>query len=187
MVNLEWHQERLDRSRKQLFKTSAELNLATSLKVPEQHAKGVVKCRVSYGMEIGQVEYSEYTKKPVKSLQQVDCAPFDYGVKYQDRTRLEALYQLRGPSDEILITHRGLLTDTSYSNVTLYDGAHWYTPEKPLLEGTQRAKLLASGLLKPVKIHISNIGDFQKLVLINAMLEFDPESYIEIGNIKLWK
>ena len=65
-----------------------------------------------------------------------------------------------------------------------YDGEQWYTPQHPLLEGTQRAKLLALGKIKLRNIHILDLSGFKKLVLINAMLEFDPDLFIKISDIK---
>ncbi len=184
-VNLDWHQQRVDRSRERVFGNVNRFNLEAGLEIPEECGQGVVKCRVSYGETLGPVVFSKYNKREIKTLQQVECAPFDYSLKYEDRTIIEQLYIQRGSCDEVLITHGGMVTDTSYSNVVFYDGMLWYTPEKPLLEGTQRAKLLASGLIKPSNLHISDLPNFEKLVLINAMLEFEPHDFIGISDIKL--
>jgi 4-amino-4-deoxychorismate lyase len=146
----------------------------------------MVKCRVSYGETLGPVEFSKYTKKTINSLQQVECESFDYSLKYQDRSKLEHLFRYRGTCDEVLITIQGIITDTSYSNVVLYDGNSWYTPETPLLEGTQRALLLDAGRIRTAKIQINELGDFPKLVLINAMVEFEPEHFVPITHIDLW-
>jgi 4-amino-4-deoxychorismate lyase len=186
MVNLPWHQQRVDRSVKAMGITDQSPELASSLVVPEGYRIGVVKCRVSYGEGLGPVVYSHYARKTIRSLQQVDCDRFDYSLKYQNRSRLDQLYQKRGVCDEVLITIDGMVTDTSYSNVVLFDGNNWYTPQQPLLEGTQRAKLLAAGEIHPAKIRISEVGDFEKLVLINAMLEFDPNHFLSVSDIKLW-
>lgn len=186
LVNLKWHQQRVDRSRQQLDLVAEALDLASCLEVPEAYRRGMVKCRVSYGKTLGPVEYTYYHKKNVKSLQQVECNPFDYRFKYQDRSILNRLFQLKDTCDDVLITINGLLTDTSYSNVVLFDGTSWYTPERPLLEGTQRAKLLAEGLIQLAKIRTQELGDFEKLVLINAMLEFDPNDFLSVSDIKKW-
>ena len=186
LVNLEWHQQRVDDTRKSIFGNVHRLILEAALEIPEEHDLGMVKCRVSYGEDLGQGVFSEYNKRKIKTLQQVECEPFDYNFKYEDRTRLDQLYEQRGSCDEVLITHDGFIKDTSYSNVVLYDGTQWYTPEKPLLGGTQRAKLLASGLIKPSNLHISDLPGFKKLVLINAMLEFPFKDSISINKIKLW-
>ena len=49
----------------------------------------------------------------------------------------------------------GRLTDTSYSNIALFDGNRWVTPAHPLLKGTMRQSLIDKGLLKEkgIKYH----------------------------------
>lgn len=183
--NLSWHQQRVDRSLAKLAVTTKP-DLASLPDIPLNYRSGVVKCRVTYGEAIGQVEFSKYYKKTINSLQQVDSEPFDYSLKFQDRSKLEQLFPYRGASDEVLITIQGIITDTSYSNVVLYDGNSWYTPETPLLEGTQRALLLDAGKIRTARIHINQLGDFHRLVLINAMLEFEPQRFIPISHINRW-
>jgi len=187
LCNLYWHQQRVDRSLGQLYGNGITLDLSSGIKVPEQFNKGVVKCRVSYGKSLGPVTFSSYTRKPVRSLQLVECEQLEYGLKYQDRSKLQSLYGLRGACDDILITQGSKLTDTSYSNVALFDGDNWYTPEKPLLAGTQRARLLSKGMLRTASIHLDQLGNFEKLVLINAMLDFDPDRYLLIEDLINWK
>jgi len=184
-LNLPWHQRRVERSREKLS-VAGKLDLVSLPEIPQDYRSGVVKCRVPYGEALGPVEFTKYTNKTINSLQQVECEPFDYSLKYQDRSKLERLFQYRGACEEVLITINGILTDTSYSNVVLYDGVRWYTPETPLLEGTQRALLLDAGRFQTARIHIDELGDFQKLVLINALVEFEPLHFVPIAGIKLW-
>ena len=184
-INLDLHQQRVDRSRREILGNNNRLNLMEILQVPEQYSTGIVKCRVSYGEDAGPVIFSKYVRKVIDSIQLVSCPRFDYSYKYEDRSKIDGLLQQAAGCDEILISCEGLVTDTSYSNIVLYDGVDWYTPARPLLEGTQRAKLLAEGVIEKADIHVSELVDFQKLVLINAMLGFEPEHYIAINNIKL--
>jgi len=186
LVNLDWHQQRVNQSRKKVLGKINLLILKDHIEIPPGYSTGVVKCRIPYGVAMGEALFSKYSAKKVNTLKQVECEYFDYRLKFQKRVKLDQLYQLRGEADEILITHNGVITDTSYSNVALYDGSQWYTPEQPLLEGTQRAILLASGKIKKERIHISNLSDFNKLVLINAMLEFETEESIGVDQIRLW-
>ena len=184
-LNLPWHQQRVNRSLEELAVTTKP-DLTSLPEIPQDYRSGVVKCRVCYGETLGPVEFSKYKNKTVNSLQQVACEPFDYRLKYQDRSKLDQMFQLRGNCDEVLITIQDIITDTSYSNVLFYDGGRWYTPEQPILEGTQRALLLDAGKVHTAKIRINELRDFQKLVLINAMLEFDPEQFVPITNIEFW-
>jgi len=186
LANLAMHQQRVDKSRASLLGIHQQLSLEDHIEVPPRYRKGVIKCRISYGVEIGKIVFTKYSAKRIITLKQIACESFDYSHKYQDRSKLAQLYQLRGTCDEILITIDGLITDASYCNIALYDGSGWYTPKKPLLAGTQRAKLLAAGTLTKSDIHISDLENFKKLVLINSMLEFQVDNFIEIDNIERW-
>jgi hypothetical protein len=45
----------------------------------------------------------------------------------------------RGNADEIIIVRNGLLSDTSYSNIALFDGTMWVTPKTHLSTDTLSA------------------------------------------------
>ena len=183
-INLEFHQQRVDRSRKELLDDHSRLVLADMLQVPQQFNQGIVKCRMSYGRTLGPVDFSSYQRRNISSLRLIRCAGFDYHLKYEDRREIDQIFQLRDSCDEVLIACDGYVTDTSYSNVVLFDGVEWVTPTNPLLKGTQRAKLIASGMVKEKDILVSDLEKYKKMVLINAMLEFDPTHSISIDNIE---
>ncbi|WP_309546477.1 aminotransferase class IV [Hoylesella marshii] len=78
---------------------------------------------------------------------------------------------MKGVCDDVLIVRNGLLTDTSYTNIALYDGYQWFTPATPLLEGTMRASLLDSGMLIEKDILLSDLPHYQYIALFNAMID----------------
>lgn len=84
--------------------------------------------------------------------------------------RLEALAAQRGEADEVVIVKNGLLTDTSYSNIALFNGSHWVTPRQPLLRGTMRQSLLDDGVLAEQDIKAEDWNSFRQVSLINAMM-----------------
>lgn len=65
---------------------------------------------------------------------------------------------------------KGLLTDTSYSNIALFDGCHWVTARQPLLHGTMRQSLLDDGVLTEQDIKAEDWNSFRQVSLINAMM-----------------
>jgi 4-amino-4-deoxychorismate lyase len=67
----------------------------------------------------------------------------------------------------------GLIKDCSYTNIVFFDGANWYTPASPLLEGTQRAKLIQEGVITPKALYVSEVPNFQKFKCFNAMIHWD--------------
>ncbi|RZD16057.1 MAG: hypothetical protein EVJ46_07655 [Candidatus Acididesulfobacter guangdongensis] len=87
-----------------------------------------------------------------------------------------------GDDFDILIVKKGLITDTSYSNIILYDGKEWVTPESYLLNGVKRRYLLNECIIKEIKVRTADLKNFKKISLINAMLE-PHDIEIDIDNI----
>lgn len=131
---------------------------------------GLYRCRVLYGADCFEVQYVPYRKRSVTSLQPIEADDLEYGLKYSDRTPLDALAPYRGDADDLLIIKAGYVTDTTIANIAFFDGARWLTPKAPLLKGTTRARLLEEGVLHESMIHISTIGDFSSFALMNAMI-----------------
>ena len=89
----------------------------------------------------------------------------------------------KGDSDEIIIVKHGLLTDTSFTNLAIYDGDRWITPKRPLLLGTKRAALLDKGIIQEADITLNDLQNAVKVSLFNAMIEFG-EREVPIGNVR---
>ena len=89
----------------------------------------------------------------------VDIKGQSYDYKYENRDWInEALAQ--SGKDEIMMHDDGLIKDCSYTNIVFFDGVNWYTPESPLLEGTQRVKLIQQGIIIPKALHINDLPNF---------------------------
>jgi 4-amino-4-deoxychorismate lyase len=179
--NLSYHQDRIDRSRRALFGDVSKIDLSEYIEVPDHALRGVTKCRVVYDKLIRKIEFLNYVPKIVNALKLVDGTHIDYGFKYEDRSKLNLLFNLRGNCDDILMVKNGLVSDTSYCNILFYDGAEWLTPEVPLLAGTQRQHLLDLGKIKTEKITPNDLHNYHKFMLINAMLEFDEN---RVGDVR---
>jgi 4-amino-4-deoxychorismate lyase len=174
----------MNASREKLWNKCSGFILDDIIVIPASKKKGVFKVRITYGPEDFKQEIEPYTPSVITSLKLVYSNEVNYSVKYADRSALNDLRNLRGECDEILIVKNGQITDTSYSNVAFYDGSQWWTPEFPLLGGTQRAKLISEGRLKEKNIRPEDLNSFQGVKLINAMMDLDQESLIAIKNIK---
>ena len=141
------------------------------------------KARVVYGEQgIETVEYTPYSMREIHSLQVVEDDTIEYGYKSTDRSCLNALVAQKGSCDEIIIVKNGLLTDTSFTNLAVYDGKHWLTPKHPLLPGTKRAALLDKGVIQEADITLEDLRNATKVRLFNAMIEFG-EMEIPIENV----
>ena len=141
------------------------------------------KARVVYGEQgVEAVEYAPYFIRNINSLQVVADDTITYGYKSTDRSRLNALVAQKGNRDDIIIVKHGLLTDTSFTNLAIFDGKHWVTPRHPLLPGTKRAALLDKGMIQEADITLEDLRNANKVSLFNAMIEFG-EREIAMENV----
>ena len=181
--NLEYHNERLNHSRKSLYKSTDTFDLEQVIQIPSTCKKGLFKCRVSYSREIKTIEFELYVPHVVKSLRMIEANTILYNYKYTNRGRINELLTKRERFDEILIIKNGFVTDTSYSNIIFFDGTKWVTPSTPLLHGTMRSFLLKNEIISEMKIKVPDMKQFQKARLINAMNPFESGKDIKIEKI----
>jgi len=174
--NLSYHQKRCDKSRIALFGSTTMLDLEALITPPSE---ALYRCRILYAEKIESIAYIPYTPKPIKKLKIVPSS-IEYRYKYADRGELESLLRGASDTDEIIIEKEGLLTDTTISNIAFFDGSHWITPAKPLLEGTMRSKLIEEGILLERDIRKEDIHDYTHVALMNAMLGFKILNHITI-------
>ncbi|MCO6492184.1 MAG: aminotransferase class IV [Phaeodactylibacter sp.] len=182
LQNLEWHQERAGRSCRVIFGASHKINLQGII-VPGEAREGLFKCRVLYDTRIEKVEFIPYSFRLVKKLRLIQAGDLEYSHKFADRKEIEALFARRSPADDILIVKNGLITDTSYANIALFDGSAWHTPAKPLLAGTRRASLIAAGKLTPADIPPQRLSEYQEVRLINSMMGLEESPRLHPGDI----
>lgn len=137
--------------------------------IARENPGGTFKVRIVYGEKVESVEAAPYEPKRVTSLKVVESAPFNYSSKFLDRTRLEELFEMRGECDDVIISIGGNVTDTSFSNLAFLKGGRLYTPDTCLLDGVRRRAMIASGSLFPARIRASDIKNFERVFIINAM------------------
>lgn len=180
---LPYHEARLNRTRRELYGIVEPLNLRSALEIPDFLDEEKHKCRVTYGSDIVQIEWERYLPRPIKSLRLVADNTIQYYYKYKNRDHLNQLHVQRADCDDVLIVQNGLITDISYANVALFDGANWYTPKVPLLPGTQRAYLLDAGVLIPREIKATDLSQYISVKLFNAMLDWEEGMVLAVGSL----
>lgn len=185
--SLEFHQNRMNNSRKSLFNCEDEINLFKILQDSSNNIsdKELYKCRIIYNAEIDKIEYIPYKFPETNHLKLVVCNEIDYSHKYLDRKQINVLLSEKENADDIIIVKNGLITDSSTANLLFHQGRHWITPAFPLLKGTQRAKLLEQEKIQVADIRPSDLRNFNKVRLINAMQRFEDEVDVLIENIKI--
>lgn len=184
--HLTYHQARMERTIRHFFPDLADAampSLARAL-MPFAKTSGICKARVVYGPKgIEVAESSPYTMREMHSLQVVEDNDIDYTYKSCDRSPLNQLASQKGDCDEIIIIKKDLVTDTSFTNLAIYNGKEWLTPKHPLLMGTKRAYLLDQGIIQEADITIDDLMKAEKVSLFNAMIEFGDRE-IDIKNVQ---
>ncbi len=182
VYNIDYHNQRMNNSRRSLFGNDDVIDLSKHIVIPEHLDDGIHKCRVIYAENIESVEIFPYVKRQIKSLKLLNGNEIMYCYKFLDRQDIEKLYGQRGHCDDVLIIKNGMLTDTSFCNIALFDGISWYTPEHPLLMGTQRQKLLDQKKMISKVLEAEDLKNYSKLCVFNAMIEFG-EIVIPVENV----
>lgn len=185
ICNIDYHNFRFNRSRKELFGIQLPVDLKKIIEIPDVAKSGIYRCRILYGKEIENIEFIKQQFRKITSLQLVQDDEIDYRHKFSDRDRLTQLFEKRGDCDDVLIVKNGYLTDSFTANVVFFDGVLWWTPDTPLLPGTQRAFLLDNKMIFQRPIKPNEIKTFEKAGLINAMQNLESMPEISVKNIKI--
>jgi len=171
--NLHFHQARVNKTLTAFDASSHSIELASIVRQLILPTQGLFKLRISYDLNGNyQSVLTPYQYKQIQHFTLVDMKGQSYDYKYENRDWINASLSQSG-TDEIMMHDAGLIKDCSYTNIVFYDGLNWYTPELPLLEGTQRAKLIQEGIIITKALHVDELSNFQKFKCINAMIHWD--------------
>ena len=184
LFNLKWHNIRFNHARKLCFGKTDTLDLSEIISVPEKANTGLFRCRVTYSEKVEEIKFIPHRFRKIESLKLIYDDSINYSLKYSDRKKLNNLFAKRGSCDDILIVKNGLITDTSIANIVFFDGEKWWTPDTPLLQGTQRAKLLAEKKILECRISLSDLKRFEKAGLINAMWNLKNMPLINLNDVQ---
>lgn len=182
--NLSAHLMRIAKTANHFFAHNIDTSSLVEQNIPADMQKGLVKCRVVYSTQIISIEFQSYTFRAIRKLALIEDNQIEYGFKYQDRSRLNTLFEQRGDADDILIVCNGLITDTSFSNVVFEDSfGGLFTPDSFLLAGTKRQQLLANGTINERKIFANDLSLYTGVYLINAMIDVGEIKIIDIASV----
>lgn len=171
------HQARVQAAISDFYPGSEAFDLSELLNKPNFPTSGLYKCRIVFDSEIRSVDFVPYVRKEINSLKLVETEMASLPYKIEDRKLINEAFDKRGSCDDVLMIKNGLLTDASYCNVALFDGNKWITPRIPLVYGVNRNELLAQNKIVEGDIRVSDLVNYQRIRLFNAMIEF--------GNVEL--
>ena len=169
---LDLHQERVCKAMKDFYPTKKVIELAEYMNQLSFPVEGVYKCRLVYDSVIRIIEFTPYIPRKIQTLRMVKTGMDSTPYKKEDRNLLNEAYALRGDCDDIIMLKDGLITDTSFTNIALFDGINWVTPRIPLIYGVNRKELLNTGVLTEKDITPKELMNFKLISLFNAMNEF---------------
>lgn len=183
IINLDYHLERIKNTRKHFWDTEKTVPTdQLSALAATQNCRA--KLRFTYDKEnIYDLSCTPYKTRKIERLKLLGSNDIEYRYKSVDRSEINLLKAQTEPTDEIIIIKQNLLTDTSYTNIALFDGSQWITPSTPLLKGTRRAQLLDAGRLIEREVLATDLKSFQSISLINAMMDLE-ELVLSISSIE---
>ena len=169
---LKLHQERVNKAFAAFYPEEEPINIVENLYQTTLPQRGIYKLRLVYDVDVLSIECTPYVRREIRLLKLVETDMPSCAYKLEERSGFNAAFAQRGDCDDVLLVKNGLLTDTSYCNIALFDGEQWFTPRIPLLFGVNRADLLAEGKLIEKDIRADELNEYQKITLFNAMIEF---------------
>lgn len=169
---LDLHQQRMNLVKDMFYPNFEAIDLQEYLHKSNYPLKGLYKCRIIYAQEIFSIEFQEYTIKPIQTVKLVSAQIPSSNFKSEDRALLNQAYARRCACDDVLIVVDGMLKDSWYCNIALFDGVNWITPSNPLISGVNRAELIAKAVIIEREIPASTLSEYLKVRLFNAMIEF---------------
>lgn len=185
LFRLTHHQKRIVRTFKIHFSEAIPFQLEEIVKGLQLPEKGLYKIRILYTDKIENIEIQPYIPRIIKNLKLVNTSSDASFFKSEIRDIINDALTKKGECDDILMVNKGLLTDSSYANIALFDGKEWFTPRKPYLYGTNRDALIDKGLIIEKDIPAQSIYDYKKIRIFNALVEFgDVEIEINRTNIQ---
>ncbi|MFA7083986.1 MAG: aminotransferase class IV [Arcobacteraceae bacterium] len=130
-----------------------------------------LRCKVLYNKHgVIDVLYEPYIKRIFKKFKIIHDDTIEYKYKSTNREQLNALLNKKEQSDEIIIVKNGFVTDTSISNIAIYDGEFWITSKTPLLRGTTQERLIKEKEVFAANISVEMLKNAKKIALLNAMM-----------------
>ncbi len=167
LSKLNYHQQRFNNARFKLFDLKP-IDLHKLIVIPEYAKKGLFRCRLTYGKEIEKLEFIPHQYREISNLKMVYDDSIDYSYKYADRNHLQKLFDQREDCDDIIIVKNGMVTDSFIGNLVFSDGFKWFTPDQPLLKGTQRQYLLDKKQISEKQILASDVFNYSEVGIINT-------------------
>ena len=183
LKHLDLHVQRMQRTCLFFYREEKKIDaLLQELNALTTYPKGLHKVKVKYNLQAHEIEITPYVPRVIQTLQVIVNNDIQYPWKTINRQMFFAYEVQRKATEDFLFVREDCLTDSSYTNIALWNGQEWHTPEMPLFNGIQREVLIREGRIIASKITLSDMRNYEKISLINAMLPLG-EIEIPVSNI----
>ena len=170
IYNMQYHLNRMNKAL-QTFYNEENYFKNLDIAIPENYKIGFFKCRIVYNKEIVSTQFEPYIIRKITKCFFVSDYFINYAHKFTNRIFIENYTKNLEPNEEIIFIKNNSLTDSSFSNICLFDGKNWHTPKQPLLHGTKRQQLINENQIIEKDISIDDVKSYKKICFINALLE----------------
>lgn len=178
LQHLDLHLQRIQNTCMEYYGKKKNLDsMRGHFKLTSKNINEKTKLTISYDLEHHFFSSSPYYPKKIENLVLIENNVLDYHLKYADRSILEKHARMAGYENEAIIIQNNRLTDATYANVACWNGSEWHTPLYPLLKGTKRQFLLQTNQIVERDILVSDLKHYQKVSLINAMLDLGESTH----------
>jgi len=167
--HLEYHEARMTKAIQSVFKKRKTFNLRKDISLPKDLGPKKYICRIHYGLDIEDYHFQVYQEHTIKQIRFVVDENIKYPHKYTNRSFLNKHKEACAPFEEAIIINKGLIRDSTWSNVAFWNGTEWHTPTYPLLKGTCRARLLDKGEIISKKLRLEHLEQYSKVSFLSAL------------------
>jgi 4-amino-4-deoxychorismate lyase len=184
---LPYHEKRMKATRSFFYGIYDDVSLSDVIEVPAELQEGLFRCRVSYDKNIKDVDFYKYELKENSKILLLEIGKnYDYSFKFEDRVFFKNALEENPDVDDVLFLSNGFVTDCTYTNVILFDGNQWVTPDTQLLTGVKRQFYIDNGVVIVKKVKADHLVDYQKIAFINSMRDFELVYDFELHEDKLY-
>ncbi|MGI6411384.1 MAG: aminotransferase class IV [Bacteroidales bacterium] len=168
--NLNYHQERVNKTFLHIFKMPANFSLEKIISENKFPKQGLFKIRIVYDSHQQSIEFAEYTRPKFHTYKLVEIEKnFTYSFKSTDRKLFDTISQETDKNTLPILIQNKNVSDSVFSNLIFEKNGNLYSPNTPLLFGTMLSQSLQQHKINMITIKEDEDKNFDYIYPINAM------------------
>ncbi|HPL05007.1 MAG TPA: aminotransferase class IV [Bacteroidales bacterium] len=168
--NLNYHQERVNKTFLQIFKMPVNFSLEKIISENKFPKQGLFKIRIVYDSHRQTIEFATYTRPKFHSYKLIEIEnDFTYSFKSTDRKFFDTIYQETDKNALPILIQNKNVSDSVFSNLIFEKNGNLYSPNTPLLFGTMLSQSLQQHKINMITIKEDEVKNFDYIYPINAM------------------